>query len=105
MGEVGRGISRLSADPLWQSVTRPLPLPSMEHVADGATDLAVLDLIRIGLADNDIAEVLYLSPQTVRNRVSAMLRRAGLVNRTQMAWAHTNHVLVARMLAHLDWHP
>lgn len=103
LGEVGRGVSRLTADTMWATIPRPAPLPSMSHVAEDNTDGSILELIRIGLTDNDIAESLYLSPQTVRNRVSGMLRRAGLSNRTQMAWAHTNHLLTARMLGNLDW--
>lgn len=105
MGEIGRGVSRLTSDPMWATIPRPAPLPSMSHVAEDDTDASILELIRIGLTDNYIADSLYLSPQTVRNRVSAMLRRAGLSNRTQMAWAHTNHVLTARMLENLDWDP
>jgi DNA-binding NarL/FixJ family response regulator len=42
-------------------------------------------LVRRGLTDAQIADHLHLSAQTVRNRVSRLLRRLGLTNRVQLA--------------------
>lgn len=97
-----RGDSRLQSDRLWETVAWPTaPCDIMALPADPA-DLAILELVRIGLADAAIAESIHMSQQTVRNRVSAMLRKCGLTNRTQMAWAFTNHVLTMRMMENMN---
>ncbi|MEY2975832.1 MAG: hypothetical protein RIR49_2252 [Actinomycetota bacterium] len=48
-------------------------------------DREIVRLISRGYADREIAEWVYLSPQTVRNRVSRLLERSGARNRTQLA--------------------
>lgn len=48
----------------------------------------VLELLLQGLRDEHIARALYISPKTVRNHVSNMLRKIGVDNRTQLVlWA------------------
>jgi DNA-binding CsgD family transcriptional regulator len=48
----------------------------------------VLGLLLQGLRDEHIARALYISPKTVRNHVSNMLRKIGVDNRTQLVlWA------------------
>lgn len=56
------------------------------------TDRQILHLIAAGQSDKQIAETVFLSVQTVRNRVSRLLNRFGKDNRTQLA------VFVARVL-------
>lgn len=56
------------------------------------TDRQILRLIADGQSDKQIAESVYLSVQTVRNRVSRLLNRFGKENRTQLA------VFIARVL-------
>lgn len=56
------------------------------------TDRQILRLIADGQSDKQIAEAVYLSVQTVRNRVSRLLNRFGKENRTQLA------VFIARVL-------
>ncbi|MBT1171866.1 response regulator transcription factor [Bifidobacterium sp. MA2] len=60
--------------------------------ADGAMDAMLSDrerdiaaLVAEGLDNRDIAAKLFLSEGTVRNRVSAILDKLGLTNRTQLA--------------------
>jgi DNA-binding NarL/FixJ family response regulator len=93
------GRSRLRDDPLWRLISRPAYIGDVTGLVDNATDKEIVELIRMGVSDNDIAECLFLSPQTVRNRVSSMLHRAGLSNRTQMAWAYTNQALALQMMS------
>ncbi|WP_347011090.1 response regulator transcription factor, partial [Bifidobacterium bifidum] len=47
-------------------------------------------LVAEGLDNRDIAARLYLSEGTVRNRISAMLDKLALTNRTQLAIAWFN---------------
>lgn len=54
------------------------------HLND-VIDREIVRLISRGYADREIAEWVYLSPQTVRNRVSRLLERSGARNRTQLA--------------------
>lgn len=41
-----------------------------------------------GLTEDEISRGVYLSCQTVRNRISRMLERSGARNRTQLATMH-----------------
>lgn len=51
----------------------------------GATDREILECLCQGMSDKEIAAHVYLSSQTVRNRISAILHRCGKQNRTQLA--------------------
>jgi len=45
----------------------------------------IVAYVTMGLSDRDIASKIHMSPQTVRNRVSRLLDRFHLCNRTQLA--------------------
>lgn len=69
----------------------PAPTNHPESILDrisDRTDLAIVALIAAGLSDKDISRWVFLSPQTVRNHVSRLLRDLGLANRTQLAIAY-----------------
>lgn len=51
------------------------------------TDSRILAFVTMGLSDREIGAKVFLSSQTVRNRVSKMLERSHLANRTQLAVA------------------
>lgn len=51
----------------------------------GATDREILSLIAEGMTDKQISQRVYLSAQTVRNRISRLLGLLGRDNRTQLA--------------------
>ncbi|MGA0878426.1 MAG: response regulator [Ilumatobacteraceae bacterium] len=51
----------------------------------GKTDRQIMELIAEGKADKQISEEVYLSSQTVRNRISRLLSLLGRDNRTQLA--------------------
>lgn len=55
----------------------------------GETDRQILRFIGMGMTDKQISERVYLSPQTVRNRISRLLSVLGRENRTQLALLHT----------------
>lgn len=99
---VARGGSSLDRDALWTRVSRPLARPEVLSSPQDDLDRRIIDLICIGLPDKEIAEVTHHSHQTIRNRISGLLQRTGLSNRTQMAWLHNSQVLAALMLANLD---
>lgn len=48
-------------------------------------DREIVRLISRGYADREIADCVFLSPQTIRNRVSRLLERSGARNRTHLA--------------------
>jgi DNA-binding NarL/FixJ family response regulator len=50
-----------------------------------STDTSILSYLCDGMTDKEIAQRVYLSAQTIRNRVSAMLHKTGKTNRTQLA--------------------
>lgn len=57
----------------------------------GETDRAILDRLSEGYTDAHIAETVFLNLQTVRNRVSNMLKTFDCENRTQLALLVVNH--------------
>lgn len=90
-------------DPLWKRIARPLPSTDLSQVAGDLMDQEILSLIAVGLSDAFIAETLGVSAQTARNRVSQMLGRAGLSNRTQLAWAVTHQRLLSRLIVAMGY--
>ena len=101
--KIKNGESDLDNDQLWSIVRKPTPTHTENPIAESETDRAIVELLRIGIPDNEIADALNLSGQTLRNRVSAMLQRDGFMNRTQLAWAYTNQVLVERSSENPLW--
>lgn len=53
-------------------------------------ELEIVRLIAEGLDNRDIAERLFLSEGTIRNRISGILDKLGMANRTQLAVAWLN---------------
>lgn len=96
--QIRRGESSLDTDGLWKRIPRPPSINDISKVAKDDTDVSILELVCVGLRDQDIAEVLGYSVQAIKNRVSLMLARAGSPNRTQMASQFTNQLLTSRMV-------
>lgn len=71
-------------------------IPHGRRTSDGIDQLLnererdIAALVAEGLDNRDIAARLYLSEGTVRNRISAMLDKLALTNRTQLAIAWLN---------------
>jgi len=49
------------------------------------SDRHILSLLCTGKTDSEIASIVFLSTQTIRNRMSRLLGEFGLANRTQLA--------------------
>jgi len=58
-----------------------------------AREAQVLDLLQLGLTNKEIGLQLGISPHTVRDHVSGMLRRHGLKGRTELAAIHTQKTI------------
>lgn len=57
-------------------------------------EIDVLALIVEGKTDNEIAELLFISPRTVSTHVGNMLAKTGTINRVELStWAHQNNAL------------
>lgn len=70
--------------------------PDLLSDADDANALTGLDreithLVVRGMSDREISEVVNFSTQTVRNRISRILRDNGFSNRTELATAQLRH--------------
>ena len=50
-------------------------------------DRRIVPMIVAGYTDREIADILHFSHQAVRNRISRLLMRSGIRNRTQLASA------------------
>ena len=71
---------------LADEAARPVAAPAAEAALEGLTDRerSVLALVAEGLDNREVAGRLYLSEGTVRNHVSAILRKKELRNRAQL---------------------
>jgi len=101
--EIHTGSRQHRDDLTWTTVPLPTVVANLESIPRDDFDREILGLICVGMHDVDIAKVVHLSTQTVKNRISAMLERSGLRNRTQLAWMQSNQAVgdaVSRSLRH-----
>ena len=54
-------------------------------IVDDPVDLDIVRLVSKGLSDKEISALLHYSGQTIRNRISRLLRNSGIDNRTRLA--------------------
>lgn len=99
------GTSRLADEGAWSTVPDPDAAPRADALAADDLDREILDLVCVGMRDADIAEVVHASLQSVKNRISTMLRRAGLRNRTQLAWIYANDAIASAVARGFDASP
>jgi len=72
------------APPLTRHEPSDFPLESDLTMGDDS-NTTILRLLAFGLSDRDISSAMNLSPRTIRNRVSHMLRSNGFESRTAIA--------------------
>lgn len=75
-----------------ETVQEAVP-PSAPAASLSEREREILALITAGHDNNVIAESLFISPQTVKGHVSAILRKLGVANRIQAAVHATRHGL------------
>lgn len=75
----------IQSHPLWRSIRAPRDVHEIGSPYRDNVDREIVSMISAGLTDDEIAKGVYLSCQTVRNRISRMLERSGARNRTQLA--------------------
>lgn len=97
---IHRGVSSLDDDVLWSRVPRPMLVGDVAPGPRNQTDADILELLCIGMRDVDIASALFLSVQTIKNRVSSMLDRTGANNRTQLAFQFAHQKMLTEMTRH-----
>jgi len=71
-----------------RSLTAVAPSGSVETILDKITDnddLMIVTMVAFGLTDKEISQWVFLSSQTIRDRISRVLEDLGLRNRTQLA--------------------
>lgn len=83
--DVAAGMNFLDGTMLREARDRLNSRGVLQMLSLDATDKQILSLIGKGMTDKQIGENVYLSAQTVRNRVSRMLTELGKENRTQLA--------------------
>ena len=83
--ELAEGKRDLRSHPIWRMLEYPVDMTKLGVVMADEVDRQIVGLIAAGLSDREIADLVYLSCQTVRNRVSRLLERCGARNRTQLA--------------------
>ena len=83
--DVAAGMNFLDGTMLREARDRLNSRGVLQMLSFDATDKQILSLIGKGMTDKQIGENVYLSAQTVRNRVSRMLTELGKENRTQLA--------------------
>jgi DNA-binding CsgD family transcriptional regulator len=71
-----------------------VPLPERLPAGLSAREAQVLRLVAIGRSNREIAQALFVSPNTVANHVSSILGKTGSANRTEAAAFAIRHSLV-----------
>lgn len=96
------GRSQLADDRLWAAIAKPTAIGNLVLVPHDAIDVEILELVALGLMNDDIASVVHIAPQTVRNRMSGMLRRSRMSNRSEMAFTYLGQTMTMRMIQGMD---
>lgn len=86
------GDSEFQDNSLFSSLSLRHSLFTREINVEQGGDLDIIDLMGIGLTDDDISTVLGLSSQHVRNRIADLLYVNGLARRTQLVALRNSHV-------------
>lgn len=71
------------------TVDVPFPIVHGEIKCADDVDEKIVRLLSVGFTDREVGEILHFSHQVIRNRVSHLLLRSGLRNRTQLAARYT----------------
>lgn len=82
---VGRACGPLVAPTV--PIPEPVVIGQIDYLDD--TDRKIVTLVSVGYTDREIADILHYSHQVIRNRISQLLLRSGLRNRTQLTSRHT----------------
>jgi len=82
------GRRSVMSNPIWRSIASPRDVHTIASPYRDTTDREIVSMISAGLTDEEISHGVYLSCQTVRNRISRMLERSGARNRTHLASIH-----------------
>ena len=79
------GTSSLRTDPLWNIAGEPVDMTSLsiDHLPD--LDRDIVELLSEGLTNDQIATLLHVSGQTVRNHVHRLMDTIGVSNRTLLS--------------------
>lgn len=82
------GRRSVMSNPIWRSIASPRDVHTIASPYRDTIDREIVSMIAAGLTDEEISHGVYLSCQTVRNRISRMLERSGARNRTHLASIH-----------------
>lgn len=82
---VASGETNICQMPIQQVMVHLLEDGSKTLLAHDITDLHILHRLAHGKANKEIADEVYLSLQTVRNRISRLMQATEAENRTQLA--------------------
>lgn len=55
-------------------------------------EIKILEFIRTGLTNEEIARALYISPKTVAKYITELLEKTGLKNRVQLAVSYQIYI-------------
>lgn len=91
IGDVAVGLTFISPEDARSSQQRLNHSKSQVLNDLSPSDRQILRLLATGKTDPEIATMMYLSTQTIRNRMSRILGEFGLTNRTQLALFVAQH--------------
>ena len=80
---------RACASRLVRTVDLPAPVIRGTVAYADDVDRKIVRLVAVGYTDREIGEIMHFSHQVIRNRISQLMLRSGLRNRTQLAARHT----------------
>lgn len=81
------GTSSLKDNTLWNVAGEPVDMTTLRFEERSELERNIIELLSEGLTNDQIAELLHVSCQTVRNRVCRLMDDIGVSNRTMLSLA------------------
>lgn len=82
------GTASLRSNPLWSVAGLPFDMTALRIGDRCEMERNIMELLSEGLTNDQIAEVLHISCQTVRNRIGRLMDDVGVSNRTLLSLAY-----------------
>ena len=84
---------------LLDGTVRPATSETVERNDLTRRELEILQLVAEGMSNTELAEMLWVAPQTVKFHLSNIYRKLGVANRTEASWWAQLHGLLPAELA------
>lgn len=82
------GVSSLRKETVWEIAGDPVDLTALRFAERPEIEKQIVELVAEGLTNDQIAGILHISGQTVRNKICRLMDDVGVSNRTLLSLAY-----------------